>query len=215
MNRYAGAALRLTLIAQLSWMSGQWVWGDGPGDKLVYDGVILVAFAGLILTRGRLQWVDAVLRILIGLTFLGSVADRFGLLGSPGTVGISWGDFDHFVAYTRSVNAFLPTTWGTPLAILATICETVLGTMLVTGLRPRLATSSAALLLLLFGIAMTVSLGIGAQFDYAVAILAAGAWTLATADIATFELRGWLGWRPRQRPVSARLRQDDVRARPG
>lgn len=204
MRRYALAALWLALIAQLGWMSGQWVWGDGPGDKLVYEGVIMVAFAGLVLTRGRVRWVAAVLRILVGLTFLGSVADRFGLLGSPGTAGVSWGDFDHFVAYTRSVNAFLPAAWATTLAVLATVCETILGTMLVTAIQPRIAATGAALLLLLFGGAMTISLGIGAQFAYAVAVLAAGAWALTTIDTGAFGIRGWRSWRPRRRLTSAR-----------
>lgn len=187
--RWVGpGALWLALIAQLGWMIGRSLWGDGPGDKLVYDGVITAIFAGLALTRGRVRWLATTARLLVGLTFLGSVADRFGLLGSAGSPGVSWGDFDHFVTYTRSVTSFVPAEWAMTLAVLATFCETVLGVLLVAGIQPRIAATSAALLLLVFGGAMTLSLGIGAQFAYAVSLLAAGAWTLTTTDTRTLRL---------------------------
>ncbi len=205
MGRYARIALRLALIAQVAWMAGQWVWVDEPGDKSLYDGVIVAAFVGLALTHGRVRWLNAGLRILVGLTFLGSVADRFGLLGAAGAAGVSWGDFDHFIAYTRSVNAFLPASWASTLAVLATIGESVLGAMLVIGLRTQLAAVGAALLLLAFGSAMVVSLGIGAQFDYAVAVLAAGSWFLSTVDSSALAVGSWRWQRLSGPAASTRL----------
>ena len=188
MRRAAFTALGLALIVQLGWMGGHWLWGDGPGDKLLYDTIIVVAFSALALTRGRLRWLATTVRVLVGIAFLGSVADRFGLLGPAGAPGVSWGDFDHFITYTRSVNAFLPAEWASALAVLATGAETILGTLLVLGFRPRHATAGAALVLLVFGLAMTFSLGPGAQFDYAVAVLATGAWALTTVDTGMVRL---------------------------
>ena len=188
MRRAAFTALWLALIVQLGWMGGQWLWGDGPGDKRLYNGIIVAAFTALALTRGRLRWLATTVRVLVGIAFLGSVADRFGLLGPAGAPGVSWGDFDHFIAYTRSVNAFVPTGWASTLAVLATGAETILGTLLVVGFRPRHVATGAALVLLVFGLAMTFSLGAGAQFDYAVAVLAAGAWALTTIDTGTLRL---------------------------
>ncbi len=202
MGRYARIALWLALITQIAWMAGQWVSGDGPGDRSFYDAVIIAAFVGLALAHGRVRWLNAGLRILVGLTFLGSVADRFGLLGAAGAAGVSWGDFDHFIAYTRSVNAFLPASWASTLAVVATIGESILGAMLIIGLRTRLAAVGAALLLLVFGSAMVVSLGIGAQFDYAVAVLAAGSWFLATVDSNALAVGSWR-WRRISRPVAS------------
>lgn len=187
MRRSAFGALWLTLAIQLGWMGGQWVWGDGPGDKRLYDGLIVVACSTLALTHGRVRWLATTVRVLIGIAFLGSVADRFGLLGPAGASGVSWGDFDHFIAYTRTVNAFLPAGWATMVAVLATIGETLLGTLLVAGIFPRLTAAGATLLLLVFGLAMTVSLGVGAQFDYAVALLAAAAWVLTTVDTTSIQ----------------------------
>ena len=201
MGRYAFATLWLALGAQILWMAGQWVWDDGPAGKFLYDGVILAAFAGLVLTRGRVRWLNGGLRVLIGVTFLGSVADRFGLLGAPGAAGVSWGDFDHFVTYTRSVNAFLPASWATVLAVLATVCETVLGLLLVIGFRSRVTAAGSALLLFVFGTAMILSLGVGAQFDYAVAVLAAGAWVMTTVDVSALALGSW---RLRRNPLVGR-----------
>ncbi len=37
-------------------------------------------------------------RIALGVTFLSSVADRFGMLGALGQPNVTWGDFDHFSA---------------------------------------------------------------------------------------------------------------------
>src|SRR5437899_12739196 len=38
----------------------------------------------------------------LGASFLSAVADRFGLWGPHGAKNVSWGDFAHFVEYTRS-----------------------------------------------------------------------------------------------------------------
>src|SRR5580700_6485911 len=43
------------------------------------------------------------LRFALGLAFLYSVADRFGLLGGPGANAVSWGTFSRFSAYVATL----------------------------------------------------------------------------------------------------------------
>ena len=201
MQRYALLALWLALLGQALWMLGTAIVAHGPGDKALYDGALVAIFAALAATGGRVRWLAGMLRILVGLVLLGSVADRCGLFGPPGAPGVSWGDFAHFVAYTRAVNAFLPAGWAPALAALATAGETLLGLALLVGVRPRLAARGAAALLLLFGVAMTRSLGPAAPFPYAVWILAAGTWALGTVDAAALGLDGWRARRRLRRPT--------------
>jgi len=190
MKRYAFAALWFALLGQALWMTGTSIASHALGDKVLYDSVIVVGFAAFAAKGGRLRWLAAALRILIALAFLASVADRFGLLGPPGTSGVGWGDFAHFIAYTRTVNAFLPANWAPALAGLATLAEAALGLALLLGVRLRLAALGSAVLLLLYGTAMTLSLGVGAQFAYAVCVLSAGAWSLAASDASALSLDG-------------------------
>jgi hypothetical protein len=42
-------------------------------------------------------------RAALGITFLLSIADRLGLYGNPGELGVSWGTFDRFLGYTAEV----------------------------------------------------------------------------------------------------------------
>jgi len=190
MKRYAFATLWLALLGQALWMIGASIAAHALGDKVLDDSVSVIGFAAFAATGGRVRWLAAALRVLIALAFLASVADRFGLLGPPGASGVGWGDFAHFIAYTRTVNAFVPASWAPTLAGLATLGEATLGMALLLGVRLRLAALGSAALLLLYGTAMTLSLRIGAQFAYAVCVLFAGAWSLAASDASALSLDG-------------------------
>ena len=48
------------------------------------------------------------LRVALAAGFLSAVADRFGLWGMPGTPGVAWGDWSHFLTYTGRLNGFFP-----------------------------------------------------------------------------------------------------------
>jgi len=196
MRRYAFAALWITLLAQVGWMIR-----EHSAARPWYLSVIVASVAALAATFGRWRWIAVLLRVLVGLDFLGSVADRFGLLGPPRAAGVSWGDFSNFVTYTHQVNAFLPASVAPALAVLATIAEISLGLGLVLGLRVRLATVGASMLLLTYGTAMTISLGVASQFHYAVFLLSAGAWALATVDAQPLSVDVLVA-RPRPREVT-------------
>src|SRR5262249_14871365 len=82
-------------------------------------------------------------RFAVGLSFLSAVADRFGWWGPPGQPNVAWGEFDKFVAYTGTLNWFLPHAMIPPLAVIATCAEIVLGLLFLVGLPTRLAASPA------------------------------------------------------------------------
>lgn len=120
-------------------------------------------------------------RVALGAAFLSAVASRFGLWqGHPGL-----GRFGGFIDYTAEVNAFLPRTFAPYLAWAATVAETSLGLALVTGFRRREAALGSALLLALFGTAMTLSQGIKSPLDYSVFSAAGGALLLWRHQVRT------------------------------
>jgi uncharacterized membrane protein YphA (DoxX/SURF4 family) len=180
MKRIAAIALGLAIVVQVAFEVSIFRAGSlGLGFWL--RAVFTIGFIALLLREGRWKWLAPTLRILIGLNFGLAVCDRFGLLGRYGSPGVSWGDFNHFVAYTRQVNSFLPAGFAPFLAVAATAAEIVLTVTLVLGIAPRLACKGAALLLLAYAIAMTISLGFSAQLYYAVLELCAGAWFLSVS----------------------------------
>jgi uncharacterized membrane protein YphA (DoxX/SURF4 family) len=196
MRRYAFAALWLALAVQVAWMIGDALVWHSPGGKLGYDLGVVVLTGAFAAAGGRWRWPTVVVRVAIALGFAFSVADRFGLLGPVGTPGVSWGDWNHFVAYTHSVNAFLPASAAPVLASLATACELGLTVTLLLGLGIRAAALGAAALTLTYAIAMTVSLPAYAQFQYAVLPISAASWALATVDVSPLSLESLTG-RPR------------------
>jgi putative oxidoreductase len=101
---------------------------------------------------------------------------------------VSWGDFVHFLQYTAQVNAFLPHTLIPPVAWLATILETLLGFTLIIGLQTRLAALASGVLLLLFALAMTISMGIKSALNYSVFSASAGAFLLALSPLYPWTL---------------------------
>lgn len=187
MKRIAFAALWVTLGVEVAYVVLAYLVLHAKWGHLVQPLLFIVLFASLAVARGRVQWITALLRMIIGVQFLLSVADRFGLLGPPGG-GVSWGDFTHFVAYTHQVNAFLPASFAPTLAVLATVCETAFGSFLVLGIGLPYVTRASAILLCLFGSAMVVSGLVESQFFYAVFVLATGAWAMSTIDSSWLSL---------------------------
>jgi uncharacterized membrane protein YphA (DoxX/SURF4 family) len=172
--------LWLAIAGQTVWMALQHFRFHRPWSNMWYPIVFAVPCLAVALARGRTRWISSVLRILIALAFLEAVADRFGLLGPPGSAGVSWGNFARFIHYTGVVNSFLPATMIPVLAVLATVCETVLGLAMLLGIRIRWAAAGSAALLFLFATAMTIS-GLS-QFAYGVYMVCAGAAALSVTD---------------------------------
>ena len=102
-------------------------------------------------------------RIALGCAFLSAVAARFGLWRDRGPH-----PFAQFIKYTAEVNSFLPASLSPFLAVAATIAEPTLGIALLAGFKPRWTGMASAILLALFGTAMTISGGIKSALDASV-----------------------------------------------
>lgn len=132
---------------------------------------------GMLRTLRRLA--PLYLRLALGIAFLSAVADRFGLWGPAGGHNVAWGDFAHFTQYTAKVNPWAPAALVPVLAWTATVSETLLGALLVVGVRIRLSAVASGVLLSLFAIGMTMGTGVKTALDASVFSAAAGAFGLA------------------------------------
>lgn len=121
------------------------------------------------------------LRIALSATFLSAVADRLGLWGPPGAAGVAWGDWAHFRAYSDQLNAWAPAWLQGVLALAATAAELLLALALIALPRHAWASAAAAVLLCVFALSMTFTIGPKAPLDYSVWVGAAAAWLLATS----------------------------------
>ena len=135
------------------------------------------------------------LRIGLGAGFLSAVADRFGLWGPFGQPNVEWGDFSRFLEYTHTLNWYLPAGMIPPLGIVATGAESLCGLLLLVGWHTRAAALAAGLLLLTFGVAMTLSLGVKAPLNFAVLTGVGGALFLAHCESFPFSVDALLSRR--------------------
>ena len=113
------------------------------------------------------------LRMALAAGFLSAVASRLGLWGNHSS---GW---KNFLIYTGKVNAFAPAGVIPVLAITSTVLEITIGVLLLIGFKTRWAASAAAILTLLFAIAMSVSFGIKEPLDYSVFAVCTAALLLA------------------------------------
>ncbi|CAA9194602.1 DoxX family membrane protein [Flavobacterium collinsii] len=123
-----------------------------------------------------------VLRIVLGITMLSAVADRFGLWGVPGAPGVAWGNWDNFILYTQTLNSFASKPLAEVLGALATFFEIIFGLFLIPGFKTRQVALGTAALMLLFALSMAVSVSVKAPFDYSVLTSAAAALLLSALD---------------------------------
>lgn len=114
------------------------------------------------------------LRIALAAGFLSAVSSRLNLWGAQSS---GW---SKFVRYTAEVNSFLPHSWIPSLAVLSTLAESSIGILLLIGYRIRKTALCAAILTVLFGIAMSISFGCKEPLDYSVFVFSAGAFLLST-----------------------------------
>jgi putative oxidoreductase len=128
------------------------------------------------LPRSLVRVAPGYARVALGAAFLSGIASRFGLWGK----GVGYGSFEAFEQYTAEVNAFMPRVTIPFLAWGATAAELGLGLLLVLGVWRRPVAFASAALLLIFALAMALSLGIKSPLDYSVFSASAAALLLAT-----------------------------------
>jgi len=136
----------------------------------------------------RPDWKYAVVlyaRVALGAAFLSGIASRFGLWGA----NVGYGNFANFIKATAEVNSFMPAFPIPFLAWAATVFELFFGLALIIGIWPRWVSLGSAILLALFGIAMTISGGIKDPLDYSVFSASACALLLAFQETKTTEMK--------------------------
>jgi uncharacterized membrane protein YphA (DoxX/SURF4 family) len=134
------------------------------------------------------DYATLLLRIGLGVGFLSAVADRLGLWGAFGRPNVEWGNFSRFLEYTHTLNWYLPAGMILPLGVIATGAEILFGLLLIVGWRTRTAALLSGLLLLIFGVSMTLALGIKAPLNYAVLTGIGGALLLASRESFPFSV---------------------------
>ncbi|MFD6198863.1 hypothetical protein ACFWE3_19400 [Mycobacteriaceae bacterium NPDC060252] len=114
----------------------------------------------------RIRLVAIALRVSLATAFLSAVADRFGWW-EPFGEG-AWGNMAAFAHY---VNQLIPFASGWLLTVIvwaSTAAEVILGALLLIGWKPKLVGAASCLLLITFGTAMAISLGLEAPLSYSV-----------------------------------------------
>jgi putative oxidoreductase len=112
----------------------------------------------------RLFSLAAVLVARFGLaaSYLTAVTDRFGAWGKAGTAGVTWGDFQHFIARVDA-NPLVPAGMAPVAAWIVTVLESMIGLSLLVGLRSRtMGLASGCLLLVIATATMAAPGGIHA-----------------------------------------------------
>ncbi len=130
------------------------------------------------------------LRLAIGLGFIFAVLDRLGLAGAAGQPNIAWGNWTSFLDYTHVLLPLLPKGLSDASGWVATIAEAVFGLMLIIGYKTRLAAIGSGALMLVFAVAMMITLGYKAPFNYSVFAGSAGAFLLSTVQKYRWSLDG-------------------------
>jgi uncharacterized membrane protein YphA (DoxX/SURF4 family) len=110
--------------------------------------------------------VGIAIRLSLAAAFVSAVADRFGWW-EPFGQG-SWGSMGAFADYARQLVPFASGWLLTVIVWAATGTEATLGLLLLTGWRPRLVGAATCLVLVVFGSAMALSLGMESPLSYSV-----------------------------------------------
>lgn len=140
---------------------------------------------------GNFKAPSVFLRIAIAASYLWASADRLGIIGAHGQPHVGWGDWQHFMDYSKQVMGFLPDAFVAPLAVMATSLEIIIGLLLILGLFTRYAALGSGLLSLSFAVSMAISFGIEAPLNYSVFTVSAASFVLATAPSYVWSLDAW------------------------
>jgi len=119
-----------------------------------------------------------IVRYALALTFLSAVADRFGLWGAPGSTNVAWGNYSSFLEYTALLNPWASKTLIPIIGGIATCLEIVFAIAFIIGFRVKETSLCSAILLSMFAISMTLTLGIKTPLDYSVFSACAAAFLL-------------------------------------
>jgi len=166
-------ALAAAQAAQIVWTVWQLMTVGFAFDVLWRPLAFTTVFLLVAVTRGRTRFINALGRVTIASAYLLALWNRFD-------------DFSRFIRYAGRVLSFMPAAVIPFLAVIATACEVSLCVAMLIGFKTRWAAAGSAILLFMFATSMVIS-GLS-QFDWAVYVLAAGAFMLATVDATLLSL---------------------------
>ena len=126
--------------------------------------------------RIEVKIIKLFLRLSIGIGFLSAVADRFGFWSKEVS---AWGNWENFLAYTQSLNPWVPQAFIPFIGWLSTLLEIVFGLSLIVGFKTSLLAKLSGWLLLIFALSMAFTRGIKAPLDYSVFTASAAAFGLS------------------------------------
>jgi len=129
------------------------------------------------------------LRGALAASYLSACADRFGFWGTPGEQGVAWGNWQNFVDYVAVLNWFLPASFHSALAWIATIAEILIAGGLLLGWKLREFATASGILLFLFALTMTLANGFKPPLDYSVWTASAASFLLASFSFRTLDDR--------------------------
>lgn len=124
----------------------------------------------------KITFIEWFLRVSISFGFLSAVADRLGFW--PKEVS-AWGNWESFLAYTKTLNPLLPAEVIPAIGFTATLLEVVLAVLLLTNFKTSLIAKTSGFLILLFALSMTFSINIKTPLDYSVFCASAAAFALS------------------------------------
>lgn len=123
---------------------------------------------------------QTLLRLSLGAGFILPVLDRIGLLGAPGNVHVTWGNWTNFVDYTHSLMPYVSAQVAAFFGLVATIGEALFGIMLIAGYKIKLAGYGSFVLTLVFALSMLFFIQYRAPFDYSVFVVSFSSLLLAS-----------------------------------
>jgi uncharacterized membrane protein YphA (DoxX/SURF4 family) len=185
LRRLSLLLLGVALAAQGVWTIWQITTNGFSFDAMWRPLTYSIPFLLVAVTQGNVRALNALGRVMIAIAFLLALWSRFS-------------NFSGFIRYTGTVLSFMPDASIPLLAVAATICEVSLCAAMFVGFKTRWASAASAVLLLMFATSMVVS-GLS-QFEWAVYVLSAGAFVLATADATLFSVDAILATKETARP---------------
>jgi uncharacterized membrane protein YphA (DoxX/SURF4 family) len=173
-------ALTAALSAQILWIAWQLMTAGFAFAVFWRPVVFTLVFLLVAVTRGTVRFINALGRVTIASAFLLALWDRFD-------------DFSRFIRYAGLVLSFMPPSIVPTLAVIATAGEVGLCIAMFFGFKTRWASAGSAILLFLFATSMVMS-GLS-QFGWAVYVLSAGAFMLATVDATLLSIDSIIPWK--------------------
>lgn len=130
------------------------------------------------------------LRFAIAASFLNASIDRFNdILGILNPEKVYWGNWSNFVAYSAVLMPWFPHWLVVTSAVIATAGEIIFALLLIIGYKTNLIGTLSGVLLLLFAIFMSLTVGLGQALNYSVFSAATAGFALGTIKTKFLELK--------------------------